>query len=153
MLEHDDHPDTLDGWQDLAVKYQGKWLEAQHKLAQGDSKYPAKQKAYLIKLLNQKKSNYVHPKDCMDVDVTETSDERKVKWTCFYCGKPGHIKRDCQKHMADEARGKKPQTQAWQAEVIDEEKEDTLAMMKKDVKAMKESEWRDFLAMLVDENF
>jgi hypothetical protein len=43
--------------------------------------------------------------------------------------------------------------QAWQVEVIDEEKEDTLATMRKNVKAMKESEKRDFLALLVDEHF
>jgi hypothetical protein len=55
--------------------------------------------------------------------------------------------------MAEEARARKPQTQARQAEVIDEEKEDTLATMRKNVKAMKESEKRDFLASLVDENF
>jgi hypothetical protein len=54
MLDQDDHPDTLDGWQDLAIKYQGKWLEVQHELAQRDSKDTAKQKAYLMRLLNQK---------------------------------------------------------------------------------------------------
>jgi hypothetical protein len=52
MLEQDDCPNTLDGWQDLAIKYQGKWLEAQHELAQRDSKDPSKQKAYCLKLLN-----------------------------------------------------------------------------------------------------
>jgi hypothetical protein len=57
MLDQDNHPDTLDGWQDLAIKYQGKWLEAQHKLAQRDSRDTSKQKAYLLKLLNQKWSH------------------------------------------------------------------------------------------------
>jgi hypothetical protein len=33
MLDQDDRPATLDGWQDLAIKYQGKWLKAQHELA------------------------------------------------------------------------------------------------------------------------
>jgi hypothetical protein len=28
MLDQDDRPTTLDGWQDLAIKYQGRWLEA-----------------------------------------------------------------------------------------------------------------------------
>jgi hypothetical protein len=37
--------------------------------------------------------------------------------------------------------------------VIDEEKEDTLATVRKSIKAMKESDKRDFLALLVDENF
>jgi hypothetical protein len=27
MLDQDDHPTTLDRWQDLAIKYQGRWLE------------------------------------------------------------------------------------------------------------------------------
>jgi hypothetical protein len=86
MLDQDDHPDTLDGWQDQAIKYQGKWLEVQHELAQRDSKDPSKQKAYLLKLINQKwNHSYVHPKDHMDVDVTETSDDKKEKWVCYYC--------------------------------------------------------------------
>jgi hypothetical protein len=55
--------------------------------------------------------------------------------------------------MAEEARAKKAQTQIRQTEVIDEEREDTLATMRKSVKAMKESDKRDFLASLVDENF
>jgi hypothetical protein len=55
--------------------------------------------------------------------------------------------------MAEEAKAKKMQAQAWQAEVIDEEKEDTLATIRKSIKAMKESDKRDFLASLVDENF
>jgi hypothetical protein len=55
--------------------------------------------------------------------------------------------------MAEEARAKKTQTQACQAEVINEEKEDTLATMQKNVKAMKECKKRDFLASLVDEHF
>jgi hypothetical protein len=58
MLDQDSRPDTLDGWQDLAIKYQGKWLEAQHELAQRDSKDPNKQKVYLLKLINLKHSNY-----------------------------------------------------------------------------------------------
>jgi hypothetical protein len=37
--------------------------------------------------------------------------------------------------------------------VIDEEKEDTFATIRKNVKAMKESEKRDLLASLVDEHF
>jgi hypothetical protein len=28
MLDQDNCPNTLNGWQDLAIKYQGKWLEA-----------------------------------------------------------------------------------------------------------------------------
>jgi hypothetical protein len=46
---------------------------------QRDSKDPSKQKAYLLKLINQKWNNYIHPKDHMDVDVTKTSDDRKEK--------------------------------------------------------------------------
>jgi hypothetical protein len=55
--------------------------------------------------------------------------------------------------MANESKGRKAQTQVHQAEVINEEKEDTLATMKKNVKAMKEAKQRDFLAMLVNEKF
>jgi hypothetical protein len=82
MLDQDDCPDTLNGWQDLAIKYQGKWLEAQHELAQRDSKDLSKQKVYLLKLLNQKRNtgNYhVRLEDCMDVDITKTTDDKKEK--------------------------------------------------------------------------
>jgi hypothetical protein len=153
MLEQDNHPNTLNGWQDLAIKYQGKWLEAQQKLAQWDTKDPNKQKAYLMKLINQKQSGHIHPEDHMDVDITEVLEECKEKQVCFYCQKPGHIKKDCRKRLADEARGRRPQTQTWQVEVVDEDKEDTLAGIKKNVKAMKDAEQRDLLAVLVDENF
>jgi hypothetical protein len=104
MLNQDNCPDTLDGWQDLAIKYQGKWLEAQHELAQRDSKDPSKQKAYLLKLINQKQNHsYVHPEDHLDVDITETSDDKKEKQVCYYCKQPGHIKKDCWKRMANES--------------------------------------------------
>jgi hypothetical protein len=154
MLDQDDCPTTLNGWQDLAIKYQGRWLEARHELAQRDSKDSSKQKAYLLQLLNKKRHPpNIHPEDHMDVDVTETSDSNKEKRVCYFCKLPGHLRRDCQKRMAEEAKMKKPQSQACQAEVIDEEKEDTLATMRKNVKAMKESEKRDFLVLLVDEHF
>jgi hypothetical protein len=154
MLDQDSCPDTLDSWQDLAIKYQGKWLEAQHELAQRDSKDPSKQKAYLLKLINQKwNHSYVHPEDCMDMDVTETSNDKKEKWVCYYCKQPRHIKKDCQKRMANESQGRKPQTQVHQVEVINEEKEDIFATMRKNIKAMKESNQRDFLGVLIDEHF
>jgi hypothetical protein len=154
VLDQDDHPNTLDGWQDLAIKYQGKWLEVQHKLAQRDSKDPSKQKAYLLKLINQKQNHtHIHPEDRMDVDVTEVSDDKKEKRLCYYCKQPGHIKRDCWKRMANEARGKKPQTQVCQVKVINEEKEDIFTTMRKNVKAMKESERRYFLGVLIDKHF
>jgi hypothetical protein len=89
----------------------------------------------------------------MDVDVTEASNSNKERRVCYFCKLPGHLKKDCQKRMAEEAKARKPQTQVHQAEVIDEEKEDTLATMRKNVKAMKESKKRDFLASLIDEHF
>jgi hypothetical protein len=105
-------------------------------------------------LLNKKQNQqHIHPEDCMDVDITETSDSNKERRVCYFCKLPGHLKRDCQKRMAKDAKAKKPQTQAHQAEVVDEEKEDALATMRKNVKAMKESEKRDFLASLVNEHF
>jgi hypothetical protein len=104
MLDQDDCPDTLDGWQDLAIKYQGKWLEVQHELAQRDSKDPSKQKAYLLKLINQKQNHsHVHPEDHMDVDVTETSDDKKEKQVCYYCKQSRYLRKDCWKRMADES--------------------------------------------------
>jgi hypothetical protein len=89
----------------------------------------------------------------MDVDITETSDGNKERRLCYFCKLPGHLKRDCHKRMAEEAKGRKLQTHARQAEVIDKEKEDSLATIRKSIKAMKESEKRDFLASLVDEHF
>jgi hypothetical protein len=89
----------------------------------------------------------------MDVDITETSKSNRERRVCYFCKLPGHLKKDCQKRMAKEAKGRKPQTQAHQAEVVDEEKEDTLTTMRKNVKAMKDSERRDFLGVLVDEHF
>jgi hypothetical protein len=89
----------------------------------------------------------------MDVDVTKTSDSSKERRVCYYCKLPGHLKKDCRKRMADEAKGRKPQTQVCQAEVVDEEKEDILATMRKNIKAMKDSERRDFLGALIDEHF
>jgi hypothetical protein len=64
MLDQDKRHDTLDEWQDLAIRYQGRWLEAQHKLAQRDNRDPVKQKAYLMQLLNQKRGQgHVCPED------------------------------------------------------------------------------------------
>jgi hypothetical protein len=154
MLDQDNCPTTLNGWQDLAIKYQGRWLEARHELAQRDSKDMSKQKVYLLQLLNKKRNQqHICPEDHMDVDITETSDSNKERRVCYFCKLPGHLKKDCQKRMAKEAKGRKPQMQACQAEVVDKEKEDTLATMRKNIKAMKESEKRDFLALLVDEHF
>jgi hypothetical protein len=154
MLDQDDHPTMLNGWQDLAIKYQGRWLEACHELAQRDSKDLSKQKAYLLQLLNKKRTQpHICPEDHMDVDVMEVSEGNKEKRVCYHCKLPGHLRKDCQKRLAKEAKARKPQTQAHQAEVIDEEKEDTLTTMRKNIKAMKESKKRDFLALLVDEHF
>jgi hypothetical protein len=154
MLDQDDCPQTLNGWQDLAIKYQGRWLKACHELAQRDNKDSSKQKAYLLQLLNKKRTQpHIRPEDRMDVDVTEISESSKEKRVCYHCKLPGHLRKDCRKRMAEEARAKKVQTQVRQTEVIDEEKEDTLTTLRKNVKAMKESEKRDFLASLVDENF
>jgi hypothetical protein len=89
----------------------------------------------------------------MDVDIIETSKSNREKRVCYFCKLPGHLKKDCQKRMAKEAKGRKPQMQAHQAEVIDEEKEDALTTMRKNIKAMKESERRDFLGALVNEHF
>jgi hypothetical protein len=89
----------------------------------------------------------------MDVDITETSKSNKERRVCYHCKLPGHLRKDCRKRMAEEAKAKRMQTQVHQTEVIDKEKEDTLATVRKSVRAMKESEKRDFLASLVDENF
>jgi hypothetical protein len=89
----------------------------------------------------------------MDIDITETSDSNKERRVCYFCKLPGHLRKDCWKRMAEEAKGRRPQTQARQAEVVDKEKEDALATMRKNVKAMKESERWDFLGALIDEHF
>jgi hypothetical protein len=89
----------------------------------------------------------------MDMDITETSDDKKEKQVCYYCKQPGHIRKDRQKRMADKSQGRKSQTQVCQVEVIDEEKEDIFTTVRKNVKAMKESDQRDLLGMLIDEHF
>jgi hypothetical protein len=89
----------------------------------------------------------------MDVDITETSNDKREKQVCYYCKQPGHIKKDCWKRMADKSQGRKPQTQVCQVEVINEEKEDVFATMRKNIKAMKESNQMDFLGALIDEHF
>jgi hypothetical protein len=63
----------------------------------------------------------------MDINVAEVPEEHKEKQVCFYCQKPGHIKKDCRKRLANEARGRKPQTQVQQV--------------------------RDLLAVLINEHF
>jgi hypothetical protein len=75
MLEQDNCPNTLIGWQDLAIKYQGKWIEVQHKLVQRDTKDPLKQKVYFLKLINQKRGNHICPEDHINVDVAEILEE------------------------------------------------------------------------------
>jgi hypothetical protein len=154
MLDHDKRPDTLDGWQDLAITYQGRWLEAQHELVQRGNQDTAKQKAYLLKLLNQKRrQDHICPEDRMDVDATEIVEDKREKHVCFFCKTPGHLKRDCCKRMAEEAKGRKPQSQIQQVQVINEEKEDARTTIRNSVKALSKAERRDLLGSLVNENF
>jgi hypothetical protein len=113
ILDQDNCPTMLDRWQDLAIKYQGRWLEVQHELAQRDSKDMSKQKAYLLQLLNKKRNQqHICPEDRMDVDIMETSNSNKERRVCYFCKLPGHVKKDCQKRMAEEAKGRKLQMQA-----------------------------------------
>jgi Zinc knuckle len=110
-------------------------------------------KAYLLKLLNNKKGNHIRPEDRMDVDVTEIPEEKKERRTCFYCQKPGHLKKDCCKCLADEAKGRKSSIHIKKAEVIDEDKEDTKSELRKMVQAMGEDEKCSILSSLVDKHF
>jgi Zinc knuckle len=137
------------------IKYQDKFLEAQHELGQcRGERDSAQMKAYLLKLLNQKKGgNHIWPEDHMDVNIVETSDKRKEKHTCFYCQKPGHIKKDCHKRIADEAKGQKSSAHIKKAEFVNEDKEDTKSKLHKIIQAMGEEEKHTMLSSLVDEHF
>jgi hypothetical protein len=55
LFKQDSRPKTLKGWQDLAIKYQGKYLEAQLELGQRGmgGRDSGQMKAYLLKLLNK----------------------------------------------------------------------------------------------------
>jgi Zinc knuckle len=143
------------GWQELALKYQGKFLEAQLELRQrgAGGRNLAQLKSYLLKLLNNKKGNHIHPEDRMDVDVTEVQEEKKERRACFYCQKPGHLKKDCRKRLADEAKGRKPAVHIKKAEIVDEDKEDVENELRKMVQAMGEDEKCTILSSLVDEHF
>jgi hypothetical protein len=75
----------------------------------------------------------------MDIDIVEVSEDKKEKWLCYYCKLLGHLKKDCWKRMADEAKGKKLQTQVHQVKVIDKEKEDVHTTIRKSIKGMKDT--------------
>jgi Zinc knuckle len=109
-------------------------------------------KAYLLKLLN-KKGNHVRPEDRMDVDTVEPVEEKREKRACFYCQKPGHLKKDCRKRLADEAKGRKPAVHIKKAEIVDEDKEDAKSELRKMVQAMGEDEKHSILSSLVNEHF
>jgi Retrotransposon gag protein/Zinc knuckle len=155
LFKQDSRPDTLQGWQELALKYQGKFLEAQLKLGQqgAGGRDSAQMKAYLLKLLNNKKGNHIRPEDHMDVDTAEPVEEKKEKHACFYCQKPGHLKKDCRKRLANEAKGRKVAIHIKKAEIVDEDKEDVKSELRKMVQAMGEDDKRSILSSLVDEHF
>jgi Zinc knuckle len=155
LFKQDSCPNTLRGWQELALKYQGKFLEAQLELGQhrAGGRDSAQMKAYLLKLLNNKKGNHIHPEDRLDVDVVEPVEEKREKRACFYCQKPGHLKKDCRKRLADEAKGKKPAIHIKKAEIVDKDKEDVKSELHKMVQAMGEDDKRNILSSLVDEHF
>jgi Zinc knuckle len=110
-------------------------------------------KSYLLKLLNNKKGNHICPEDRMDVNVTEVQEEKKERRACFYCQKPGHLKKDCCKHLANEAKRQKSSTHIKKAEVVDEDKEDAKNELRKMVQTMSEEENHSVLSSLVDEHF
>jgi Zinc knuckle len=110
-------------------------------------------KSYLLKLLNKQKGSYIHPEDHMDVNVTEVQEEKKERRACFYCQKPGHLKKDCHKHLADEAKRQKPSAHIKKAEIVDEDKEDAKNELHKMVQTMSKEEKCSVLSSLVDEHF
>jgi Retrotransposon gag protein len=154
LFKQDFWPNTLQGWQELAVKYQGKFLEVQLELGQRrvGGRDSAQMKSYLLKLLN-KKGNHIKPEDRMDVDVTEVQEEKKEKRACFYCQKLGHLKKDCHKRLANEAKGWKLSVHIKKAEVVNEDKEDAKNKLHKMVQAMSEEEKCSVLSSPVDEHF
>jgi Retrotransposon gag protein/Zinc knuckle len=155
LFKQDKRPNTLRGWQELALKYQGKFLEAQLELGQRGAgrRDSAQLKAYFLKLLNNKKGSHIRPEDRMDIDAVEPVEEKREKRACFYCQKPGHLKKDCQKRLADEAKGKKAAVHIKKAEIVDEDKEDAKNELRKMLQAMGDDEKKSVLSSLVDEHF
>jgi Retrotransposon gag protein len=155
LFKQDSHPNTLRGWQELALKYQGKFLEAQLELGQrgAGGRDSAQLKTYLLKLLNNKKGNHIRPEDRMDIDAVELVEEKREKCACFYCQKPEHLKKDCRKRLADEAKGKKAAVHIKKAEIVDEDKEDAKSELHKMLQTMGDDEKKSILSSLVDEHF
>jgi Retrotransposon gag protein len=155
LFKQDSCPNTLRGWQELALKYQGKFLEAQLELGQrgAGGRDSAQLKTYLLKLLNNKKGNQIRPEDRMDIDAVEPVEEKREKHACFYCQKPGHLKKDCCKRLADEAKGKKAAVHIKKAEIVDEDKEDAKSELRKMLQNMGDDEKRSILSSLVDKHF
>jgi Zinc knuckle len=89
----------------------------------------------------------------MDVDAAELVEEKREKRACFYCQKPGHLKKDCCKRLADEAKGKKVAVHIKKAEVVDEDKEDAKNELCKMLQTMGDDEKKSILSSLVDEHF
>jgi Zinc knuckle len=130
-------------------------LEAQLELGQRGmgGRDSVQMKSYLLKLLNKQKGNHIRPEDRMDVDVTEVQEEKKERRACFYCQKMGHLKKDCHKCLADEAKRQKPSAHIKKVEVVDKDKEDAKNELRKMVQAMSEDEKHSVLSSLVDEHF
>jgi Zinc knuckle len=89
----------------------------------------------------------------MDVDITEVQEEKKERRVCFYCQKPGHLKKDCRKRLADEGKRQKPSVHIKKVEVVDKDKEDAKNELCKMVQAMSEEEKHNVLSSLVDKHF
>ena len=118
-----------------------------------DDRDPAKQKAQLLKLLSEKgRKNYIQPEDRMDVDVAETT-ERKDNHTCYYCRKPGHLKKDCRKRLADEAKQGNSLPKARTIKIVDEAKEEVGGEIKSKLQTLSEEDRHSLLLNIVEQDF
>jgi hypothetical protein len=130
-------PRTLAAWQNAALNYHGKWLEAKIALDEVSPhvRTPAQRRVQWAMALgrNPPQSRPRQPhSDAMDVDAIRTtplSPEEKKKFMaegcCFNCQQQGHISRQCPHKKKKFQSNVKTPPQRTTARVIEEEEQES----------------------------